>query len=111
MDTAAADAPVSKRRIDFEEPFLPPLVNGPGNADLVDPRKPYALLEHLPTLNPMGPSQVNSQTCRTIDFARNLEISNYGQMTNNYRHEFPDSCSAPFQETVLSLYKPEVLRL
>lgn len=103
--------PEGPRRALVEEPFLPPLVNGPGDPGLTDPRSPYALLD-LPTLAVTGAaSGVNSRNCRAIDFSRTLERSNYGQMTNNYRHEYPDSCSAPFQETVLSLYEPKPLWL
>jgi hypothetical protein len=94
----------------YKEPFVPVLVSGPANPELSDPRKPYALLD-LPLLRTNSPSQVNSQNCRSIDFTRFLEKSNYGQMTNNFKHEYPDSCSAPFQELVLGVYKPEILQL
>ena len=94
--------------IKYKEPFTPPLMSGPADASLENLRKPYALLD-LPTLGTNSPSQVNSQNCRAIDFYRHLEKSNYGQMTNNFKHEYPDSCSAPFQEVVLGIYQPEVL--
>jgi len=94
----------------FKEPFLPPLISGPGNPGLDEPRKPYTLLD-LPLLGTNNPSQVNSQNCHAMDFTRLLEKSNYGQKTNNFKHEYPDSCSAPYQEVVLGVYKPESLKL
>jgi hypothetical protein len=96
--------------VQFKEPFIPPLISGPANPGLSEPRKPYALLD-LPLLGTNSPSQVNSQNCREMDFSRVLEKSSYGQITNNFKREFPDSCSAPYQEVVLGIYKPEPFEL
>ncbi len=32
-------------------------------------------------------------------------VGNYRQMTNNYRHGYPDTCSAPLTQFVTSFYK------
>lgn len=49
---------------------------------------------------------VNSRNCRNTDFGKLLEpTGNFRQITNNYKHGYPDSCLTPFQEFVLSFYK------
>jgi hypothetical protein len=72
-------------------------------------REPYQLLkDELASVGPPDQiSRVNSRSCYATDFSRLLENSSYRQLTNNYRHGYPDSCSAPFQEMVLSFYKTD----
>ena len=51
-------------------------------------------------------SCVNSRSCYATDFDRLLQQGgNYRQITNNYKRGYPDSCSSPYQELVLSFYK------
>lgn len=75
-------------------------------------REPYHLLkDELASVGPPDQiSRVNSRSCYATDFSRLLESSSYRQLTNNYRHGYPDSCSAPFQEMVLSFYKTDGVR-
>jgi hypothetical protein len=47
-------------------------------------------------------------SCATQDRSRQMEVGGqYIQRTNNYRHEYPDSCSSPFTEFVDSIYEPK----
>jgi hypothetical protein len=53
-------------------------------------------------------SCVNSRSCYATDFDRLLmQGGNYRQITNNYKRGYPDSCSSPYQELVLSFYKSD----
>jgi hypothetical protein len=69
---------------------------------------PYHLLNDIleqPRLNE-SLSCVNSRSCYAVDFNRALEKNgSFRQITNNYKRNFPDSCSAPKQELVLNFYK------
>jgi hypothetical protein len=57
-------------------------------------------------------SCVNSRSCYATDFDRLLaQGGNYRQITNNYKRGYPDSCSSPYQELVLSFYKSDGLRV
>ena len=47
-----------------------------------------------------------SQQCYEVDWARGLErAGSYAQRTNNYKHGYPDSCSAPNHDLILDFYK------
>lgn len=47
-----------------------------------------------------------AQRCYETDWTRNLEPGgSYRQMTNNYLHKYPDSCSAPTHELILNFYE------
>lgn len=51
-------------------------------------------------------SCVTSRSCYATDAEALLSrVGNYRQMTNQYKREYPDSCSAPRQELVLGFYK------
>lgn len=80
--------------------------NGPAPLQKTS-QEPYQLLnDEFPSVGPPDQiSNVNSRSCFATDFSRLLESSSYRQLTNNYKHGYPDSCSAPFQEMVLSFYK------
>jgi hypothetical protein len=48
----------------------------------------------------------NAFSCYAKDFWRSHErTGNYAQQTNNYKHDYPDSCSSGRGEFVLSFYK------
>ena len=48
----------------------------------------------------------NSQQCFQIDWSRNQErAGSYAQGTNNFKHNYPDSCSAWNHDLVLDFYK------
>lgn len=73
--------------------------------------KPYHLLsDEFNSLSPEKISCVNSRSCYATSFDRFLEqTGNFRQITNNYKRGYPDSCSSPFQELVLSFYKTQPL--
>jgi hypothetical protein len=76
-------------------------------------QKPYHLLadEYQP-VEPEKISCVNSRNCYATSFDRFLEqTGNFRQMTNNYQRGYPDSCSSPFQELVLSFYKTSPMKM
>ena len=59
-----------------------------------------------------GISCVNSRSCYAVDFERlPQKTGNFRQFTNNYKHGYPDSCSAPFQELTLSFYESPGMRV
>lgn len=65
-------------------------------SDKIDSARPY---------NEIGTT--TSQQCYEHDGNTVLEkVGNYSQRTNNYKHTYPDSCSAPFHELVGSFYAP-----
>ena len=56
-------------------------------------------------LNNFG--SLTQQQCYEQDGNRMVErVSDFTQRTNNYKHTYPDSCSAPFKELVGSFYYP-----
>lgn len=82
----------------------------PGPASLKQPRKPYNLLEQLPPAPRGSISCLNASCCAETDFEWRTNLTgNYLQRTNNYKREFPDSCSAPLTELNLAFYKNSVL--
>jgi hypothetical protein len=85
-------------------------VSGPADASLNQPRKPYNLLEQLPPAPRGSISCLNAACCSETDFEwRTNQTGNFLQRTNNYKREFPDSCSAPLTELNLAFYKNSVL--
>jgi hypothetical protein len=81
--------------------------NTPDSANLYN-NQPYHLLsdEFSPPRENESISCVNSRSCYATDFNRLIsKTGNYRQLTNNYKREYPDSCSAPYQELVLNFYK------
>ena len=90
---------------------LPP--NKPAPVNFAN-RSSYLLLsdemKELPADS--GISCVNSRSCYAADFDRLQEkTGNFRQLTNNYKRGYPDSCSSPFQELVLSFYKTDGMRI
>jgi hypothetical protein len=54
-----------------------------------------------------GLSGLTAGACWSQDRANELQLGGqYAQRTNNYRHAYPDSCSALRTEFVDSMYKP-----
>lgn len=80
---------------------------GPADADLQNLKKPYHLLRGvLPDATSDRISGLSAQRCFETDFTRRIEkTGNYKQLTNNYKRETPDSCTAPLTELVTSFYK------
>jgi hypothetical protein len=96
-----------------EDPILSFAPNGP--APVSNRRDPYALLADefkTDNLPPGSIGTVNSKSCFMTDFGRLIErTGNYKQMTNNFEHGYPDSCSAPYHELILDVYKDKGLRV
>jgi hypothetical protein len=85
-------------------------IDGPAPSALNTPRKPYNLLEELPAAPRGSISCLKASCCSETDFEwRTNQTGNYLQRTNNYKREFPDSCSAPLTELNLAFYKNSVL--
>jgi hypothetical protein len=86
-------------------------IDGPADASLKQPRKPYNLLPDLPAAPRGSISCLKASCCAETDFEwRTNQTGNFLQRTNNYKREFPDSCSAPLTELNLAFYKNDVLR-
>lgn len=85
--------------------------DGPADASLTQPRKPYNLLEELPA-SPRGSiSCLKASCCAETDFEWRTNLTgNFLQRTNNYKREFPDNCSAPLTELNLAFYNNSVLQ-
>ena len=85
-------------------------VSGPAGASLKQPREPYNLLKQLPPAPRGSVSCLNAACCAETDFEwRTNQTGNFLQRTNNYKREFPDSCSAPLTELNLAFYKNSFL--
>lgn len=85
-------------------------VSGPADATLKQPRKPYNLLEELPPAPRGSISCLTAGCCAETDFETRTNLTgNFLQRTNNYKREFPDSCSAPLTELNLAFYNNSVL--
>jgi hypothetical protein len=90
-------------------PILSYVPNGP--APITNVQEPYVLLgdefkaEALP---PGTIGTVGSKACYETDFGRVIEkTGSFRQTTNNYKHGYPDSCSAPFHELILDIYQDD----
>jgi hypothetical protein len=69
--------------------------------------KPFKSYDLLPGGKPeprvaVGPT---AEACYKTDWARNLEMSGYEQITNNFKRKYPDSCTAPNHDLILDFYK------
>lgn len=95
--------------------FNPARVDGddePPRAGPADIKKvagePYALLEDIlrPTEQDIFHKGETAISCYAKDGWRPREkVGNYRQETNNYRQDYPDSCTTGFPEGTLSFYK------
>ena len=89
--------PILRPRLEVKEPFQMQDPEGvvEGNlspADVTDSRTSYALLK---TSDVELPRVLSSENCRKVDFATRLEqTGNYRQMTNNFEHANPSSCTS-----------------
>jgi hypothetical protein len=100
----------SRREPEDSSPLLDFPPGKPAPADIFTP-SPYHLLgDRLPPAldeqEKGALSCVNSRSCYATDAEAMLSrVGNYRQMTNQYKREYPDSCSALRQELVLGFYK------
>jgi len=85
-------------------------IDGPADASLNQPRKPYNLLEQLPAAPRGSISCLKASCCAETDFEWRTNLTgNFLQRTNNYKREFPDNCTGPLHELTLAFYKPTLL--
>jgi hypothetical protein len=87
--------------------------NTPGPADVYNDQ-PYHLLSDMlsPPRTKESISCVDSRSCYAVDFDRMVsKTGNFRQFTNNYKRNYPDSCSAPYQELVLNFYKADPMAI
>ena len=80
--------------------------SGPGPRK-VNSGEPWTLLEKLRPTNQAVPHYgENALSCYAKDFWRGHErVGNYRQETNNYKQDYPDSCSSARGEFVLGFYQ------
>lgn len=85
--------------------------SGLAAATLNEPRKPYHLLKGWLSDAPKDTvGCLTAGCCYATNFQSHNElVGTYRQMTNNYRHAYPDSCTAPLTQFVTSFYKVEPL--
>ena len=110
------DNPIVRRRLERVEPFKNAEKTSDfeeetaaAEATLNKPREPYSLLKDAIPLS-SNRSSPTSQRCYDADFQSRIEkTGNYRQLTNNYKRGYPDSCSSPLHEFVLSFYTPPTI--
>ncbi len=85
------------------------LATGAAPASL-DRRHPYHLLGDVLPAETARASGVTSRSCWATDAEAQLsKVGSYRQLTNNWRREYPDSCSMGQQDMVLAFYEPRSL--
>lgn len=84
----------------FEELLAP--------STLDKPRRPYhALNDILQDRTSNTLSCMTAGCCYETSLQNRIDlVGNYRQMTNNYKHAYPDTCSAPLTQFVTAFYKP-----
>jgi hypothetical protein len=80
--------------------------NKPDVADIYN-NKPYHLLKDVPPpRDKEAISCVNSRSCYATDFDRMInKVGTFRQLTNNFKREYPDNCTTPYQELNSTFYK------
>lgn len=99
-------APLTKN--DSDSPLYDYALNGPSPTD-VNHSQPYHLLGDVipPPSEVEKLSKTNSQTCHESDFEQaTSKLGTYRQTTNNYKRNYPDSCSGWNQELTMNFYRP-----
>ena len=57
-----------------------------------------------------GLTTIGSEQCYNTNYQSKIElVGNLTQRTNNYRHQYPDTCAGTRQEFVLGFYEPKAL--
>jgi hypothetical protein len=82
-------------------------IGSPADSTLNKPRDSYALLiDSMPIKAESKAGNLTAKACYETDFiAQNQRTGNFEQVTNNFKHKGPDSCSAPLTEMVNTIYK------
>jgi len=109
---ASQASPLLDQPAELEQKESELLEHAPGKPAPVDlyRDRPYHLLSDRlgPPRDQETLSCVNSRSCYAVDAEAHLsKVGNYRQLTNNYKREYPDNCSALRQELVLNFYKAE----
>jgi len=80
--------------------------NKPDVADIYN-NKPYHLLKDVPPpRDKEAISCVNSRSCYATDFDRMInKVGTFRQLTNNFKREYPENCTTPYQELNSTFYK------
>lgn len=95
-------------------PIVPLVVTAPATKteSFLNPQQADAdyrlLTDMLPSSDPKSVivTTNNSETCRLLDDSISLQTaSDYSQRTNNYKRDYPDSCSSPWHELTLNFYQ------
>ena len=69
--------------------------------------KSFDLLENPGYPEPRVAKGPTSERCYKSDWESSKELTgSYEQITNNYKHALPESCSAPNHDLILNFYKP-----
>jgi hypothetical protein len=78
------------------------------NPDVIENGPSHLLHTEIDNTRPYNVTgTLTNQRCYEQDGHRVTEkLGDYTQRTNNYKHTYPDSCSAPFKELVGSFYAP-----
>ena len=104
----AFENPAPLKKDDSDSPVMDYPPNGPSPAEVYN-EHPYHLLgDVIPTPGDKEAlSTINSRSCYATDFEQTVsKTGNYRQTTNNYKRNYPDSCSGWNQELTLNFYKP-----
>jgi hypothetical protein len=89
---------------EFDTAVLSYPPNGPSPAN-IDNRQPYHLLSDIMS-HTREKKSISSQSCYKTDFGPTMEkTGNFRQMTNNYKRNYPDSCSGWNQDLTLNFYQ------
>jgi len=81
--------------------------NGPSPAEVYN-EHPYHLLGDMmaPPSDKEKLATINSRSCYAADFEQTVNtLGDYRQTTNNYKRNYPDSCSGWNQELTTNFYK------
>ena len=101
----ANPAPLTKQ--DSDSPLFDYLPNGPSPTD-VHNSQPFHLLGDVipPPSDVESLSKISSASCYAADFEQAVsKLGNYRQTTNNYKRNYPDSCSGWNQELTTNFYQ------
>jgi len=92
---------------DSDSPVMDYPPNGPSPAEVYN-EHPYHLLGDVMAApsDKEALSKINSGSCYAADFEQTVsKLGNYRQTTNNYKRNYPDSCSGWNQELTTNFYK------
>jgi hypothetical protein len=105
----AFENPAPLKKDESESPLMDYPPNGPSPAEVYN-EHPYHLLGDImpPPSDKESLSKINSSSCYAADFEQAVaKTGNYRQTTNNYKRNYPDSCSGWNQELTLNFNRLE----